>query len=380
MTLGGVILDKIKYKVYKWKDPRGFWRYRAYIKFPYKKAVVKTFSETGTEDPEANAWKFIFKVLDWCKNGESVDSFLSSDVMFDEYVDKISKSYLKEVAKDSKKSYRAYFGAFKEYFKDKPLKSLTNWDIKLFVQYLLNDKGLTNNTTKKYWMILKKIFKYAIRDGFITDNPCEGIKITVTEVIKNQPIENLIEVFRALREDDEVRRYCIFLFYTGLRPQDMIGLKQENLIERSGIKTIKLIQGKTQKQQLIPVHRVLERYISSENYLFDYDHDRNNAVSRLSRKFKMLMKKHHLNTDITPYWFRHTYEYKLEEAETPEMILRHLFGKPAKGSLNAYSHPNIRLMKEYIEKLPSVDFVDVMIATNEQENFYKNELLKAAGC
>jgi integrase len=115
--------------------------------------------------------------------------------------------------------------------------------------------------------ILRVAFAQAFRDGLINENPATRVTI-----IKRQGVESVRRAFtlheleRLLEKSaGEWRGLIFFGLYTGQRIGDLARLKFQNL---HGLGTsspeLRLVTGKTGRQQIIPIAKPLLRYIEAE--------------------------------------------------------------------------------------------------------------------
>ncbi len=201
----------------------------------------------------------------------------------------------------------------------------------------------------------------AVKEGYIEVNPCSKVKnLEVKQQIERLPIYNMDELFKVIWSDQELRDYCLLMYYTILRSGDVVNLQYDNIKEKGGIKYFEVIEGKTNHRVQIPVHNALIQngiiVEGGSGYILKYSLSRPFAVEHLGRKFKEALKNNKLSTDITPYWIRHTAIDALESLGVEESTIRHLLGKKLAGSLNSYSHSNLERMKTAIDRLPNYNF------------------------
>jgi len=84
--------------------------------------------------------------------------------------------------------------------------------------------GLAGSTVRQIYLVLAGLTKYAIRDGRLTRNPCEGIPLP--RVLKKQHGYLTHAQVRQLAPGcGEYGDLVLFLAYTGLRWGEMAALK-----------------------------------------------------------------------------------------------------------------------------------------------------------
>jgi len=370
-TSGGDAVNNIKYKVYHWIDKRGMERYESHIKLPDKiKPIRKCFSgDTG----QAKAWRFIFDVIDKYNLNGSIDSLVKPDITIAQFIKSYETTYLSKLRQNKKniKQQKNRLKFISNSFGKIKLKLLNVNDIE---NYRLNRmKTVSNNTINKEVALLSAFMTAAVNKEFITKNICRKVKkLEIIKSIQRMPITNIKSIFKAVWKYTELRDYCFLMYYTGLRCSDIIDLKKENIRTKDNMTYFELIESKTNKKIIIPIHPVLfeNGIITDTEYVFQYSKSRDNAVSYLNKKFKSVIKNI-TEQNITAYWFRHTFQDTLESAGIAEGTIRHLMGKNLSGSLNFYSHANLERMKDAIETIPKYNFFALF---SHQEKKLLNEI------
>lgn len=364
---GPAAMDDIAYKLYDWKTVRKnhtLYRFQAYIRIDGT-TIRKIFSTTRKKEIskiQGKAWRFIFDKIDEYNSGVPVDILCTPDMTFKQYVENTKKEYLSTL-KQSRENLRNKNSRINKlclYFNDYKIREI---DIDLIKQFRFKRLSeVANSTVNKEVALLSAFLRMAVEKKIITFNPCTQIKnLKIKDVKSNIPIMDYKKIFKAIWKDTELRNFCMLMFYTGLRPGDIIALKQEDIKVKNNVKYFDLIENKTGKNVWIPIHRSLieNEIISSKNYIFEYSYKRTNAVRFLLKKLKELLKKNNIY-GVTLYSFRHTFQDQLEALNIPEGTIRHLMGKSHKDTLKFYSHKNIVRLKQAIEKLPKINFFTLL--------------------
>ena len=123
-----------------------------------------------------------------------------------------------------------------EYFKDKKLKDISTKDIRAYMAYVVNEKGLSTNTANKHRSHLGTLFNYAISEPEeygIFKNPVEAVR-PFKKVKKKYDIfqpeeakEVLIALQKSGRHDLEVA--INLAFWCGVRREEVCALKWSNV-------------------------------------------------------------------------------------------------------------------------------------------------------
>ena len=347
-------MSKIKYKVYHWTDGRGLNRTQAYIQLSDAEKILRR-NFTGV-NCEADAWRFVFDIVDRSTNGEPLGSLVKPDITLKDFVEEYEPIYLATLRQNAKniaivknrlQKVLEHFGDF----------ALTDITVSAIEKFRFNrGREVSNNTINRDIAALSAMLTGAVKRNYLTNNPCHRVeKLYEDKSIRRLPIYNVAELFKAVWKEQELRDYCLLLYYSGLRCNDAVMLTAENIKTSNGIRYFEVIESKTNKAVIIPIHQALvdNGMISDSGFVFRYSHKRELAVDALSRKFKDWLVKKGFSKDITPYWFRHTFQDTLEANGIAEGTIRHLMGKSLSGSLNYYSHSNIERMRDAVNTLPT---------------------------
>lgn len=152
---------------------------------------------------------------------------------------------------------------------DKILNSLSTSDMEGIYTYMLGK--MTNNSAICYMRKLKTILIYAIREGYISQNPIT-FKFHKDKVSK-EPLT--IEEVRRIRTKvlgsksmENVRDLFIFQCYTGLAFKDMATLTQKDIkVDKDGKEWIVKERMKTGVTAFIPILPVVKEILEKHQYL-----------------------------------------------------------------------------------------------------------------
>ncbi|MBP7652964.1 tyrosine-type recombinase/integrase [Candidatus Dependentiae bacterium] len=379
------ISNNITYRVYAWNDKQYkiFKRWQAYIKLPSDKPIRKNF--TGGVEAQAAAWRFVLDIVDRYNYGESFDTLNKLEITFREWVEEYEGKYISagSQARGVISAKKTIINHLLDYFGNLGLKNITANTIAAY--FNKRKEQVSEKTIRNEISILKKFLKRAVSYKYIEKNPYDIFKETFLEDlqtkeipdVQRKPIENINDIFRAVWNDKELRDFCLFFFYTGLRNADILRLKKNNITQMNGRYFISIQENKTNKNLLIPVHKSLFdngviSLISKSDYLYSYRFTRDpieTAVSEIGKRFKECLKKNNLDTSITLYCFRHTFNHTLKLNRVEESVRRRLFGKLSSGSLRHYEHDDLSAMIEAIDTLPEMNSFTVLSQCHKKADF-----------
>ncbi|MBO5537602.1 MAG: site-specific integrase [Prevotella sp.] len=154
--------------------------------------------------------------------------------VFDKY-----KAYLFKMTEDGDMreetltSYMSYMKIFSRWVEDERLTYIFQIDrmrISSFLDYVFIDRGCSLQTRNNYLSWLKVFSAWLLSHGFLTQNPCEGIRLTQRRnKSKNRtviPKEDLMRLQRFLYETN--KHYllaCCMLYYMFVRPHELISIR-----------------------------------------------------------------------------------------------------------------------------------------------------------
>jgi site-specific recombinase XerD len=139
--------------------------------------------------------------------------------------------------------------------------------------YLKTVRNCSNNTASKYIKNLKTVINYAVREGYINNNPIQSYKAKLQRIEKEFLTEKEILAIEAKKIDNErlneARDVFIFCCYTGLSYSDSLKLNKHNIvIGLNGKKQIHIRRTKTDVAANIPLLpralEIIEKYKNHE--------------------------------------------------------------------------------------------------------------------
>lgn len=245
-------------------------------------------------------------------------------------------------------------------------------------------KTLAPKTVNNKLNCLRMIFKAARRDGLISEDPAEFVK-----VIKNShhsirrpfTIEELKKVVASC--DEEWKSMVMCGLYTGQRLADIATLKWEQV--DLGKREIRLVARKTSKLLRIPIAPSLQTHLETIGPAAKRHgpvHPRSCEIvlrekrsSSLSNQFSAILVAAGLRdaasltkkstgkgresmrkqNDITFHSLRHTAVTMLKEAGVPGAVVMELIGHDSAAMSQHYTHVGSKALEEAAAKMPALD-------------------------
>jgi len=195
------------------------------------------------------------------KLGVDVSLFKFSDLV-DEYIAQWNQ-------KDQNQIPRAEF--WKETFGEKPVKSISTDRIrKALKKYAagnvlkgnglgktrVTNKSRSSNTVLRMKAVLSSIFKYAIDEGYLKNNPVAGIKIAATpnQIGRFLTEEELHALLKASKDStwDKLNLLILMGVMTGMRRSEMMGLRWSSIDFTRNLAILGDTKNGTQRRPPIP--------------------------------------------------------------------------------------------------------------------------------
>ena len=172
-----------------------------------------------------------------------------------------------------------------------------------------------------------------------------------------------------------IRDYAInaLMYLCGLRVGEVFALE---IIDIDLKKKDIHVSGKGKKSRILHLSKELFQIISE--YLavrkFFYKHDQRNAlfiskkgnrlaIRTMEDNFKKLVWKSDLKTrfNVTCHTLRHSFASHLNDKEVDMLVIQSLMGHTSSRSTEPYIHPSMQRVRQAMEKLPGVIFMNGLI-------------------
>lgn len=162
---------------------------------------------------------------------------LDQDVSFAEYAESWWAFYKHTLEVTTTRSYRRIIDIAISYF-GKKLTAVSPTDIERFysalksIRHPLTTKPLSSSSVQRYHAVLRLIFKYAMRDGLIIQNPCDLIdrpKSSTQEIVLPD-LDAVKERLLQIKEATPVYYVGVCIaFFLGIRSSEVLGLKWSDI-------------------------------------------------------------------------------------------------------------------------------------------------------
>jgi site-specific recombinase XerD len=191
------------------------------------------------------------------------------------------------------------------------------------------------------------------------------------------PKSQLKEFFAAIDRSNflGIRDYAVYalMYDLGLRVGEVHSLNIENL----DLKDKKLsVMGKGKRQRTLPLNdemvQVLSEWLAvrhnfvnsaTSKALFISKKGNRLAIRTMENNFKKILSKIELNVqfNVTCHTFRHSFASHLNDNGTDVLVIQSLLGHSSPQSSQIYIHPSEQRVREALERLPGVRFMNQLI-------------------
>ena len=251
---------------------------------------------------------------------------------------------------------RTVVNSLSDYLKSINVKTVSDITIKVLDGYI-DHLSCSAKTKKNHLIEIRQMLKRAVIEGLLPNNPAEHV--TLPRVIK-------AEIHRPLGQYDlEVifnhagawRLYFEFLYRTGLRAGDVAMLTYGNIDKKRKV-IVSLIR-KSRRVHEVPLSNILLNQIDNQNEdnplfpsLYTQSERKLNDNLAKPRKFLQGILKANNRKKATLHSFRTTFNNTLRDLglsiDDRAVLLAHSSSETTK----IYTHPNLELAFEYINKMP----------------------------
>lgn len=276
---------------------------------------------------------------------------------FKEYAENWFSTYKTSLKPMSQRDYRYQLDhILYPVFGDSNLQDITTQKVQVF----LNDhSNVAKSTLRKSLLVLKQLFKLAIKEKLVDDNPIDTKLLKIASDVENErePLspEEFAEIeahISILQKEDQI--LLAGLMYTGMRRGEVLGLRWEDI--DFDAKTITVQRNVTYPDndavvgtpkskkgyRTVPLDDRLVSFLTprkSEGYLFGGD--RPPSKSSFTKRWNRIKTTIDIH-GATPHVFRHTYATMLNNAGVSMKTIQAILGHAdIATTMNIYTHTDV---------------------------------------
>ncbi len=284
---------------------------------------------------------------------------------FNDIADTWSTEAFPQLAYRTLSCYKAPLYRAKNYFYNNYIEDITHLQVKSYMDYLVNQFSYSKKTIKNYRIVLSMIFKYAVVNDIIDNNPVSDVSIPkgLKSSHRLPPSDTEIEKIKN-NVNSDFGLFYYFLLYTGIRRGEALALTYEDIDWSNSlihinktlyhkhnnpeIKTPKTECGIRYIPLLNPLKKVLDK--NKTGIIFHDDAGKYMTASQVETKIKWYRR----NTGIecSPHQLRHEYATILHEANIVDKDAQELLGHAQISTTkDIYTHISPKRLKKTAEKL-----------------------------
>lgn len=149
--------------------------------------------------------------------------------LFSEIADAWEDFHYKKIEPTTAAAYAPHVARAKDFFDGEYIKDITPDRLQAFIEEQA-ERGYSKDTVRRSKTVLSKLFKYAmVQPGSkIKYNPCAAVDVPrgLSKTRREPPEENQLA---KIKPDCEMGLFAYFIFYTGLRDGELLGLRWEDI-------------------------------------------------------------------------------------------------------------------------------------------------------
>lgn len=262
------------------------------------------------------------------------------------------------------KSYREDLKLFAQFMGEKDLRKASHLDLRRFIAFL-KTRGDSRRTMARRLSCLRSFYKFLLREGLITKNPCVGITPVKQEKLlpKFLSYEELVRLIESRNKDNfySIRDRAIIetLYSTGMRVSELVNLNVQDI---DFIAEVVKVYGKGKKERLLPVGRqalnAIRIYLKEREKL-GFGNKTPLFLNRYGyriteRSVHRIIKKSALQagvtTEISPHTLRHSFATHLLDRGADLRSVQELLGHASLSTTQIYTHLTLEGLKKIYEK------------------------------
>ncbi len=299
--------------------------------------------------------KYVDEFIGYCRfektlSSKTIKAYTTDLVQFQNYLK--NETSTKELICVEKQILRSYIQLLQSSYKIKSVKRKVA-TLKSFYSYLEFEDLIVVSPFKKLRLRLKEPF---LLPNVLNINEVQSILTKVNDQFLAMNFSKGFGYYEILKHKVVIE----LLFNTGLRVSELCHLKRSDIsLDTFYIKVNG--KGKKQRQIYIVSEHLIQQLKELDEYYYNRQQQRlfffiNKRDARLSEQsVRNIVKKYaaHLDKNVTPHMFRHTFATTLLEQGVDITYIQHLLGHHSVVVTQIYTHVNKEKQKEIlIEKLP----------------------------
>lgn len=281
------------------------------------------------------------------------------------------KNYLlleKSLSENTVDAYLKDIQRFVDFSKIDNPSNVSQSDIRVFIDDMNTNKGMSVNSQARILSGIKSFFKYLLTHDILDKDPSSMIETPkigrkLPSVLSPDEVNNLINAVDLDSETGYRNRAILETLYgCGMRVSELVSLRLTDLHFDEGYLKIK---GKGNRERLVPIGRSVKDSITLyiHNYRCTLKIDKKDEnVLFLNRRGKMmtrvmvftiiknLAQKIGLQKKISPHTFRHSFATQLLEGGADLKAIQEMLGHESITTTEVYTHLDKEYLRDTIQR------------------------------
>ena len=255
------------------------------------------------------------------------------------------------------------------------MSDITEEDVEDYLSHLLYERNLKKTSVNKIISALKSLYNELEKHGI--KNPFKLVKLFKTSrnidnilKVSFEDIKNILNTYKVYGEKEYRNTIILYtLFYTGMRSQELINVRYNNILKRDNDYFIKLEKTKSGREQYKPVHDILVKKLleyknfvmnmynfseeeMEEKFVFPSSFEKNSQLSYKALYNIIQEMGKSVGMDISPHNIRHAIATELSANGADILEIRDFLGHADTRVTEIYINAKNILDKKVISKLP----------------------------
>jgi len=270
----------------------------------------------------------------------------------------------KKLSDNTKKSYYNDLKKYIDFLNKKNISvpsQIKDKDIVSYIEYLKNEK-CSMKTISHNITCIKEYHKYLLKDGILKNDCTENIKSpklkkNLPHVLSIEEVDKLLNIKLSNSFDYRNKAMIELMYSSGLRVSELISLELQDVNLNMG--TVRCF-GKGNKERIIPIGDValeyLEFYINEyrdsmkKGYLCDKlflnNHGKEMTRQGFFKILKKLAKEQDIKTEFSPHTLRHSFATHLLEYGADLRSIQELLGHEDISTTQIYTHISTKKIRD----------------------------------
>jgi len=264
-------------------------------------------------------------------------------------------------------SYSFDLKEFYLYFKEKKINLIKENDILNYLKYLKDNKNLSERSIERHLTTMRSFYKYLAKNEIVNyditkniDNFKLGKYLPTTLTVEE--VDKLMDISMTTIFDFRTKSMLELIYGSGLRISELVNLTLNDIDLYNN--TI-LIHGKGNKERIVPLgecaKKYLEKYLEVRSELIkkkygDYDqlflNNHGKPITRNGFNFllKKLLKEKNINKNVTPHTLRHSFATHMLDNGADLRTIQELLGHSDIVTTRIYTHISKKLVHDNYNK------------------------------